>query len=139
MEEKEIAESAVALCGRNIVNAGRISELRDRLTVDGEEAVLLWLWQKDKEEYAVNITEQFGLTAGRVANIIKKLEQRGYILREQDEDDKRRVKIRLMQEGSAAAEGSYNRLLHEQKEFIRGLGNENLQKLLDLYQAVLGE
>ncbi len=139
MEEKEIEESAVELCRLSIVNAGRISELRDRLTVDGEEAVLLWLWQRDKEEYAVNITEQFGLTAGRVANIIKRLEQRGYILREQDEDDKRRVKIRLIPEGSAAAEGFYNRLMNEHKEFIRGLGRENLQKLMDLYQSVLAE
>lgn len=139
MEEKAIAETAAALCRLNIEKAGRISQLKEHLSVDGEEAVLLWLWQRGKEEYAVNITAQFGLTAGRVANIIKRLEERKYIVREQDAEDKRRVRIRLTPEGSEAASGCYDTLSKEIRRFITGLGDENLQKFLDLCQAVFGE
>lgn len=138
MEEKGYAAAAAELCRLNIEKCGEISNLRDLLTVDGETAVLLWLWQKGKEEFAVNITEQFRLTAGRVANIIKRLEQRSYILREQDEDDKRRVKIRLTPEGNDAAAAMYEKFLGEQEKFLRRLGEKDLQKLMDLYTAVLG-
>ena len=58
-----------------------LKRLRMALASGGEEGVLRWLDQRRQDTYAVDIIEHFGLTAGRVANIMKKLEERGYITR----------------------------------------------------------
>ena len=59
----------------HIDKARDIAMLANTFNAGGEDGVLLWLHRQDADSpvYAYDICEHFGLTPGRVANIIKKL------------------------------------------------------------------
>lgn len=93
------------------------------LACGGEDGVLLWL-EHCREAYARDIIEHFGLTAGRVANITRRLEERGYIHRESDAKDQRRARITLTSEGHERAAVIYGEMDRCHRAFVEQLGEE---------------
>ncbi len=93
------------------------------LVCGGEDGVLLWL-EHCSEAYARDIIDHFGLTAGRVANITRKLEERGYIRRESDAEDQRRARITLTPEGHDRAAVIYREMSRRHRAFVEQLGEE---------------
>ena len=110
-----------------------VKRLRNMLASGGEDGVLRWLDQRSRDTYAVDIIEHFGLTAGRVANIAKKLEERGYIKRVTDSDDQRRARIFLTEEGHQKAVELHRELNQRNEYIISRLGNsaESFMRSLD--------
>ena len=74
MKTEQIAEELNQI---QITHAKAFSRLADMFTLNGETGVLIWLNQQQREVFAIDIIDHFGLTAGRVANIVKKPEQKG--------------------------------------------------------------
>ena len=120
-----------------------LKRLRMALASGGEEGVLRWLDQRRQDTYAVDIIGHFGLTAGRVANIMKKLEERGYIQRIPDADDQRRARIFLTEEGHRKAALLQQEMDHRNQLIIERLGDSvgDFMKSLDqmLEMAEKGE
>ena len=85
-----------------------------------------------RDTYAVDVVEHFGLTPGRVANIIKKLEERNYIERCQDPVDQRRSRILLTEEGRLCADGLYARMNAAHTQVLQALWEEDAEQLLRL-------
>lgn len=94
------------------------------------------------EQGALTQTElrkRLGIQAGSFSEMAAKMEKRGLILREKDANDRRRVIVRLTDEGTAAAglpnEIGDNELFHaltdEEQESLRKL----LQKIIDAHLA----
>ncbi len=113
-----------------------LKRLRTALASGGEEGVLRWLDQRRQDTYAVDIIGHFGLTAGRVANIMKKLEERGYIQRIPDADDQRRARIFLTEDGHQKA-GALHRELNQRNEYIVSLLGESADSFMRSLELML--
>ena len=86
-----------------IENAKLMSHIAGNIVPNGEKAVLLWLGTRKTDTYAIDIIDHFGLTPGRVANIVKSLEKRAFIERIWDAKDQRKARILLTDTGEAAS------------------------------------
>ena len=123
----------------HIDQAKQLSQIANALSSSGETGVLLWLRQQQGDVFAVDIIEHFGLTPGRVANIVKKLESKGYISRQHTFEDLRKSSICLTDSGTVYADELYRQMSSNHKNIINSIGEEkilesmeNLKKLIAL-------
>ena len=92
MEYEKLAKELVEM---QVENARPLSWIADCIAARGEEQLLLMLAHRDKAVCAGELAECVGLTSGRVANILKQLERKGYIERTPGTQDKRKVLVCL--------------------------------------------
>ena len=119
----------------HIDHAKQLTQIANALSSSGESGVLLWLNQQEEDVFATDIIDHFGLTPGRVANIMKKLEDKGYVFRQHPNDDLRRSYIRLTESGRVFAEKLYHQMSENNENIINAFGEEQtlicLQNLRD--------
>lgn len=96
MEYEKLAKELVEM---QVENARPLSWIADCIAARGEEQLLLMLAHRDKAVCAGELAECVGLTSGRVANILKQLERKGYIERTPGKQDKRKVLVCLTAAG----------------------------------------
>ena len=136
MKTEKIAEELNQI---QIEQARQLSQLANIFSLNGETGVMLWLNQQRSSIYAIDIIEHFGLTAGRVANIIKKLEQKGYLTREHNIEDLRKSHITLTQSGIDYANEQYSRMHENHMSFIETLGEEDASAALRIIKQLLSQ
>ena len=88
---------------RHISGMRALEQLIDLSGTRGESGVLLFLYHANRPAHPGELTEKLGLTTGRIANILKVLEQSGLIERTADASDRRRVQVALTPQGEEAA------------------------------------
>ena len=119
----------------HIDHAKQLTQIANALSSSGESGVLLWLNQQEEDVFATDIIDHFGLTPGRVANIMKKMEDKGYVFRQHPNDDLRRSYIRLTETGRDFAEKLYQQMSENNENIINAFGEEQtlicLQNLRD--------
>ena len=115
----------------------QFTQLANFLLSSGEAWVLLWIKAQDKDVFAIDITEHFGLTPGRVANIIKKLEERGYIERLPFVWDLRKSRICLTEAGLSHTEKLLNKLTESHTRFIESLDEQDSFQTIQILQKIL--
>ena len=119
----------------HIDHAKQLTQIANALSSSGESGVLLWLNQQEEDVFATDVIDHFGLTPGRVANIMKKLEDKGYVFRQHPNDDLRRSYIRLTESGRVFAEKLYHQMSENNENIINSFGEEQtlicLQNLRD--------
>ncbi|MBQ8151307.1 MAG: MarR family transcriptional regulator [Firmicutes bacterium] len=125
-------ELALKLSQIQIDQARLLSQMSQFFSKSGETGVILWLSQRKTPAYSVDIVDHFGLTPGRVANIIKKLEEHGYILRQQDDEDLRKAHIILTPEGKEIARAEFERMNSSNGKIVEELGEEDTVQWIDL-------
>ena len=86
---------------------------------------------------AGTLTEQLHVVPGRMTDILKSLENKGFIRRCRDEEDKRRVNVCITQNGMAEAEEKRNYIADEYKGLFHILGKEDTEELIRLLKIVL--
>ena len=114
----------------NIENAKALSHFAGVFCQNGEAGVLLWLGTRVSDTYAVDIIDHFGLTPGRVANIVKSLERRALIERFQDTKDQRKSRIFLTGKGKTLSGELYARLSESNMQLIKLLGEDDTLHLI---------
>ena len=85
------------------------------------------------------LRKRLGIQAGSVSELAAGMEKRGLIQREKDTQDRRRVVLRLTEQGRIAAgrpneigdEELFHALTSEEQEALRGM----LQKIIDAHEA----
>ena len=85
------------------------------------------------------LRERLGIQAGSFSELAARMEKRGLIKRERDVEDKRRIVLRLTDDGENAAgqseeigdEELFSALTAEEQEALRGI----LQKIIDAHLA----
>ena len=133
MKTRELADSLTKL---HIDVPKQLSQTAQFLSTSGETGVMLWLGQREIATYAIDIVDHFGLTPGRVANIIKKLEERGYIARQQDAEDMRKSAIVLTERGREYAKEQYEALTDSHLALIQRIGEDDALEWLQLLTKV---
>ena len=85
------------------------------------------------------LRKRLGIQAGSFSELAARMEKRGLIQREKDKEDRRRVVLRLTEQGRIAAdqpneigdEELFHALTAEERETLQGM----LQKIIDAHEA----
>lgn len=136
-----IEQAAEKLNQFQIEHAGVLSRMANSLEAGGETGVLLWISRQQNEVFAIDVIRHFDLTPGRVANIIKKLEEKGYIERRQNTEDLRKSFIRITETGKQQSDRIYMQMNEKHIQILAALGEEDcsqtmriLHRLISLYE-----
>ena len=132
-----IEDMANALSTIQVDQAKLLTQMANSLSTSGEAGVLLWLNQRKEYTFAIDIVDHFGLTPGRVANIVKKLEQRGYIERRQAPDDLRKVYIFLTDTGADRAGLLYSEMNADYIRLFKALGEEDAACAMRILRRII--
>ena len=125
------------LCAMHTEYAGTMNRLLEAYVSRGEDGVLVWMADKGGCVYATEIGTCLDLSAGRVANIIKQLEQKGYVIRKRDEEDLRRIEIQLTDEGRSTAAQIREASLLRHQQILERLGEQDAGELVCIARRVL--
>lgn len=121
----------------HIDKARLLTQMANALSISGEVGVLLWLSQRSEDTFAVDIIDHFDLTPGRVANIVKKLEQKGYIERLQSSDDQRKARIFLTAKGISRANELFSEMNAGHARLIDALGEEDALQTMRILRRII--
>ena len=102
----------------------------------GEEGVLLQLYFDGREETAGDLARKLVLTSGRIANILRQLEKKKYIVRTIGTDDRRKVLVSLTESGRRHIDKVYSRSLARSAGMLDLLGEEDAHDLLRLFSPI---
>lgn len=98
--------------------------------VQGQALVLLELDRGHKARTPGELAETLNLTSGRIANILKSLQRGGYVRREKDAADGRRVHVMLTEQGKAKAQDLYNGQVEICGKMLCGLGEQDAREFV---------
>lgn len=123
---------AKELVEMQVENARPLSRIADCIAARGETQILLMLAHRNEAVCAGVLTEHVGLTSGRVANILKQLERKGYIERTPGTDDRRKVLVCLTASGRQYAKQVYQKEMDGYARLLRVLGGQDAQEFVRL-------
>ena len=135
MDHQELAER---LCRMHVEHMREISRLAQTAIAQGEDAVLISLYDIERPVFAGEFIEKLGLTTGRIANILKKLEEKGLVSRVSDREDRRRVRVSLTEAGRRHAEQKFQAMVRIERALLDQLGPadaEELARIIDRLAA----
>lgn len=101
-------------------------------TVSGEMAVMRALMLADGKLSPSQIADRAWISTPRVANILRSLETKGWITREPDKTDHRRVIVNVTDRGVAALEEKRELSNRKTGEFLAELGPDDAHELVRL-------
>ena len=106
-------------------------------SIRGEYGVLSYLVYVQDNVSAGFLTEQFHVVPGRMTDILKGLEGKGFIKRCRDEEDKRKVNVCITEKGRNEAKVRRNYIAEEYEELFEILGEKDTRELIRLLKIVL--
>lgn len=129
VEDNRLTEQLIQMHFDHLKELYRLS---DAVIAQGEDGVLLCLYRVNRSMLPGEIMSRMGLTTGRVANILRRLEEKGLVLRLQDADDRRRVHVSLTDAGVEAAKALHRDFTRRQASLLDYLGDEDAREALRL-------
>lgn len=102
----------------------------------GEGQILLYLTIENGLTPGI-LSEITALGTGRIANILKTMEEKGYIIRKKDEKDKRKVYVYVTEKGKAWHEENKRKLDEEVKNLLNYIGKEDSLELIRILNKIV--
>lgn len=102
----------------------------------GEYLVLRNLSSDEKDVKASELSDILELSRPSITRILNELEQREYIKREIDRNDRRSVSIELTDSGREALEQANKRILDVAERLVISLGDSDTDKLIELIKKL---
>lgn len=109
----------------------RISRLMDR-TLSGKTAVMRALMLAGGTLTPSELADRAWVSSARIANILRALEQKGWIVREHSKTDRRRVNVSVTDKGREGIENNRQKFEKLTASFLEQLGAEDTQELVRL-------
>ncbi|MCR5144144.1 MAG: MarR family transcriptional regulator [Lachnospiraceae bacterium] len=103
---------------------------------EGMRYVMAYLHEKGTSVTPGEISKDCEMTTARVAVVLKKLEAKGYILRETDQEDKRRSVIFLTDKGKEKTRKGFQRIYDTVGNIIDEVGMERLKAFYDTFMDI---
>lgn len=103
----------------------------------GEYGVLRYLADVQDNVSAGHLTEKLHVVPGRMTDILKSLETKNLIQRHQDDEDKRKVNVRITEAGRAEAKRMRSYISKEYDGMFEILGEKDTEELIRLLKIVL--
>ena len=123
-------EAAEELIRTQIMYSKQLCKIADIIASRGADLALLLLHSRNDAVYAGEFTTALGLTTGRVANLLKQMERKGYITRIPDTEDRRKICISLTETGIACAAEAHDRMLKDYVWLLEGLGEQDSRQFI---------
>lgn len=105
-------------------------------SASGEEGLLHYLAYKHDGVYSGVLREQLGVGSGRMADILRRLEEKQLIVRREDTEDCRRVIVHITESGREHAVRMNRRVLAWYGRLRDYLGEEDSQELIRLLKKL---
>ena len=134
--ELEYDDLVKEACAIHMLFAKDVYKVIENFISRGENRVLLWLWQQE-QPCAADVIQYFGLSAGRVSNLLKALEKKGFLFREKSAGDRRISYIVLTEEGQEQARRIYEDLHLVFQEFFQIIGEKDARSFLDFEKKIM--
>lgn len=83
------------------------------------------------------LQERLGIKPGSMSEILMKLEANGFIFRTKDEDDKRKINLKITTEGTRFFEDKLQKRMEEEKSLFNALSAEEQELLKGLLSKLL--
>ena len=125
------------LCELHITYAGVLNKVADGISARGEDGIVIWLNMRKSIAYPTDIVNHFCLSPGRVANVLKTLEQKQLVTRTHSADDHRKVCVQLTEKGKVYAQKCYDDLLDAHRGILEKMGEEESELVLKLVNRIL--
>ena len=109
-----------------------ISAFLDKASAFGQDRILIYLYKENG-----HILVGLQMSTGRIANILKELERKGYILRIQQREDKRKYEVCLTKSGKNYSRELYADMVANHRALMEQLGETDGEQLLKLSEKVL--
>ena len=106
-------------------------------SIRGEYGVLRYLAYIKDNVNAGTLTEKLHVVPGRMTDILKSLETKGFIKRFKDDKDKRRVNVCITEKGKIEAAEKRNYITDESEGLFEILGKNDTKELIRLLRIVL--
>lgn len=106
-------------------------------SIRGEYGVLRYLMYVKDNVSAGVLTEQLHVVPGRMTDILKSLESKGYIKRHRDDEDKRKVNVYITEKGKIEAKEKKSFISDEYQGLFEILGPEDTTEFIRLLKIVL--
>lgn len=113
------------------------ARLAKLLSETGEEGVLSCLLHSEGSLLPGELSSRLDLTSGRIANILRSLESKGLILRESVEQDGRKSRVLLSDDGKAHAARLEANTLSQQQDLMDYLGEEDAGEMVRILEKCL--
>ncbi len=131
---KQLAEELTRLHYENLPEINRLGSM---VSNRGEDGVVLCLYSSECALLAGELGERTGLSTGRIANILRKLEAKGFVKRIQDELDRRCVHVSLTEQGRAYAQGLKNSAVQAHGELLERLGSTDATEFVRIVRRCI--
>lgn len=128
----EYQSLAMELCDMQLMFARQMRWTAGNMPVMGEQGVLIYLYCRRDGVSPGELAMQLQLTSGRMANILKLLEQKGYIARRPSPKDRRKVLVLLTGEGRLHIAGIYQQALGRYVKRLQLMGEDDATDLVRL-------
>ena len=86
---------------------------------------------------AGDLADALNLTSGRIANILRQLERKNYVMRTNGRVDRRKVYVALTPEGKRHTEEVYQAILAKYQNLIDAIGEDEAKEYLRLNKLIL--
>lgn len=110
--------------------------------IKGEMAVLGCLHSENKPMLASEISSAVGISSGRLATVLRALEEKGQIERQRDEEDRRRVWVVISESGVERIKRQFGNCVNFVADILAELGEEDAKELVRIYsrfEDILGK
>lgn len=134
MKEEYLGEELYSLLAE-LLNRKLNRKVMD--SIRGEYGVLRYLVEVENQVSAGVLSEQLHVVPGRMTDILISLENKEWIVREQDEEDRRRIKVCITGAGRKKAEEVRQYIRKEYQGMFEILGQDDIKELLRLLKIVL--
>lgn len=106
-------------------------------SIRGEYGVLRYLLYVQDNVSAGRLTEQLHVVPGRMTDILKSLENKGFISRCRNEEDRRKVNVCITEKGRKEAREMRSYISKEYQGMFKILGKKDTEELIRLLKIVL--
>ena len=134
MEEENLREELYSLLAE-LLNRKLNRTVLD--SIRGEYGVLRYLMYVEDGITAGELTSQLHVVPGRMTDILKSLESKGFILRKQGVEDRRKVIVSITDDGRQEAIKMREYISREYRGMFDILGREDTEELIRLLKIVL--
>ena len=134
MEQEHTARKLRELVVHSPKAYARLAKL---LSETGEEGVLSCLLHCSGSLLPGELAARLDLTSGRIANILRSLENKGFIQRESVDQDGRKMRVFLSEKGKIYAAHLEESTISQQRALMEHLGEEDACEMLRLLEKCL--
>lgn len=96
--------------------------------LQGEEFILQYIYLRNEDVLPSEISNQMMISTARIATALGRLESKGFVTRQIDKNDRRRILVTLTPEGKEIAEKHHQEVLNGVAQMLESLGEHDAKE-----------